>query len=79
MIDPHQTQQANVLSGIRAVHEQVRRHEQEVARRVAAARKIGVSWNSIGSVLGVSKQAAWERYGKNDPHPAARRPPAEQE
>lgn len=77
MIDPVQTQQTNVLNGIREAHEQVQRNEHEVVRRVAAAREMGVSWRSIGSVLGVSKQAAWERYGKNDPHPARSKPPTE--
>lgn len=66
MIDPVQIQQTNVLNELREAHEQVRRNEGEVARSVTAARELGLSWSAIGSVLGVSKQAAWERYGKTE-------------
>lgn len=79
MINQLQSQQINVLGGLREAHERLQQDEQEIARLVAAAREYGVSWSSIGSVLRVSKQAAWERYGKNDPHPARSRPPAEEE
>jgi hypothetical protein len=30
---------------------------------VFVARKEGMSWDQIGKRLGVSRQAAWERYG----------------
>ena len=73
----NESQQQNVLSGLREAHEALRRDEQEVVRRVAAAREHGISWQSIGQVLGISKQAAWERFGKADPHPARNRPPSE--
>lgn len=72
-----QSQQQNVLAGLREAHEQARRSDDKVRRLVAAAREYGLSWQSIGSVLSVSKQAAWERYGKGDPHPLRNRPPAE--
>lgn len=40
-------------------------HEQrEVDEAVAAARANGRSWGEIGLVLGVSRQAARERYGQ---------------
>ncbi len=70
-------QEQNVLQGIREVNEAVRRNERELRSCVAAAREVGLSWQQIGSVLDVSKQAAWERFGKHDPHPARRRPPEE--
>ena len=58
------SQQQNVLSGLREAHETLRRDEQEVARRVAAAREYGISWQSIGQVLGISKQAAHQRFAR---------------
>ena len=35
------------------------------------AREDGASWEEIAKELGVTRQAAWERYGKGveDPHP----------
>lgn len=32
---------------------------------VAAAREAGVTWASIGEVLGITRQAAFQRFGKN--------------
>ncbi len=37
--------------------------ELEAAAAVAAARAAGSSWTSIGRVLGISKQAAQQRFG----------------
>jgi len=30
--------------------------------QIDTLRKRGVSWNAIGTVLGMSRQAAWERF-----------------
>jgi hypothetical protein len=38
--------------------------ESEIEEAVVAARRNGASWNFIAGVLGVSKQAAHERYGR---------------
>ncbi len=38
--------------------------EHEAAAAVAAARADGSSWVSIGRVLGITKQAAQQRFGK---------------
>jgi hypothetical protein len=35
-----------------------------------------VPWQSIGHVLEISKQAAWERFGRDDPTQVAARRPA---
>lgn len=37
--------------------------ERLLVTEVAAARTEGLSWSEIGHWLGISKQAAWERYG----------------
>ena len=34
-----------------------------VARAVVEAHEAGLSWSDIGSVLGITKQSAWETYG----------------
>ena len=33
---------------------------------VAAARTAGMSWSAIGATLGISRQAAWERFGTQE-------------
>jgi hypothetical protein len=38
--------------------------EAAIRRRVKAARKAGQTWSDIGTCLGVTKQAAQQRYGK---------------
>ena len=39
--------------------------ERRLAAAVTAAREAGWSWRRIGEVLGVSAQAAHQRYGKS--------------
>ena len=60
--------EVDVLSAIREALEERERLQGETARidrridsLVAAAREIRASWQSIGKMLGMSKQAAWER------------------
>jgi hypothetical protein len=38
--------------------------DEVAAERIGAARERGVSWAAIGQALGVSRQAAWERFSK---------------
>ena len=40
----------------------IRSAEAGVAEHVRVLRTRGVSWTRIGTALGVSKQAAWERF-----------------
>jgi hypothetical protein len=44
--------------------EQLDAAQAEIVAAVAAAREAGDSWTIIGAALGVSRQAAWERFGK---------------
>jgi hypothetical protein len=53
--------------------------DERIASLVAAGREVGITWHIIGRVLGMSKQAAWERYGKTDPHPIRSLPPSAEE
>lgn len=57
--------QVRALSGLREAHDALRRSELQVQDLVSTARKLGISWQAIGSVLGVSRQAAWERFGRS--------------
>ena len=38
-----------------------------------------ITWQQIGRVLGMSKQAAWEKFGKPDLHPIRSLPPSAEE
>ena len=51
------------LALIRQADELVRRSHERLNELVAAARAQGVSWQAIGDELGVSRQAAFKRFG----------------
>ena len=38
------------------------RIEEKIHRQVLKVLKLGGSWTTVSAALGVSKQAAWERY-----------------
>lgn len=40
--------------------------EELEAKAVTIAREQGASWTDIGSALGISRQAAWERFAPGD-------------
>jgi len=71
-LDP-ETVQAEDISDLRAIAEaadDVRRHEALVVERVTVARAHGRSWNEIGVALGVTRQAARQRFtGKLEGNP----------
>lgn len=52
------------LDSLRLAFERRGAEERKVNDLVVAARTEGISWQMIGEALGMSKQAAWERYGK---------------
>lgn len=51
---------------IRHAEELVRRSRQRLQELVSTARSHGVSWQEIGGTLGVSRQAAFKRFGARD-------------
>lgn len=55
---------AKALGDLRLVRGLLDEKEQEV---VAAARTGGLAWSRIAAALGVSRQAAWERWHDLDP------------
>ncbi|MEV5337073.1 MULTISPECIES: hypothetical protein [Actinomycetes] len=48
---------------IRQADELVRRSRERLQESVSTARSYGVSWQEIGATLGVSRQAAFKRFG----------------
>ena len=64
-LDP-ETAQVEDLADLRAIAEaaeQARRDEALLTEKVAQARAHGRSWNRIATALGVSRQAARQRFG----------------
>ena len=55
------------LRAIAEAAEAARKAEADVRERVELARASGVSWNRIGVALGVSRQAARQRYSSRRP------------
>ncbi len=53
---------AQVLGEVVALHEQWLRAEVAVRSAISEAREGGVSWEAIGGALGVSRQAANQRW-----------------
>lgn len=52
------------IDSLRLAFERRAAEDRKVADLVLAAREAGASWQMIGEALGMSKQAAWEKYGK---------------
>lgn len=51
-----------LLGAVSVAAAEVRSSEAGLARRVVAARSAGLSWELIGSSLGISRQAAQQRF-----------------
>ena len=49
---------------VETTEETLRRQREELRAAVKAARVNGATWQEIGDSLGVTRQAAWERFGK---------------
>lgn len=50
------------LAALENITEKAREEADKVPQAVAAARRAGASWAQIGKALGVTRQAAWEKY-----------------
>ncbi len=57
---------SELLSGLAQVQGVVAQADAAVHDYVAILRERGLSWTRIGEALGVSKQAAWERFSGED-------------
>jgi hypothetical protein len=55
-----------LLASLARVQSVVAQVDAAVHGRVAILRERGVNWTRIGQALGVSKQAAWERFSGED-------------
>lgn len=55
---------AGALTQLEDMREIIEAAEAEIKHTVSFARQCGYSWAQIGAALGVSKQAAQQRYGK---------------
>jgi hypothetical protein len=53
------------LADIGEARRQERNAELELRRLVAHARRLGVWWEEIGTAMGVTKQAAQQRFGRD--------------
>lgn len=54
---------ASTMDALERASSSVKRAESELTDCVVAAREAGLSWAQIGTALGMSRQAAHERWG----------------
>lgn len=62
--NPADGRDASYVRRIVSANEAVDAAQQELIDAVAAARDAGDTWDAIGIALGVSRQAAYQRFGK---------------
>lgn len=65
--DPADARDASHIRRIIAANEAVESAQDELVSAVAAARAAGDTWDAIGVALGVSRQAAYQRFGRVAP------------
>jgi len=58
--------QIRALTSLGGLADRVAREQEELAVAVNRARMAGASWRLIGVALGVTTQAAWERFRQPD-------------
>jgi hypothetical protein len=68
-VDPktHPAKDATHFRAIIAARKRLAEAEEELRRAVTEAHEAGDSWTVIGAALDISRQAAWERFGKPEP------------
>jgi hypothetical protein len=66
--DAADARDATHIRRIIAAAEAVEKAEAELRAAVTAARAAGDTWDAIGVALGISRQAAYQRFGKMPPH-----------
>ena len=62
----HERPDEDLLASLARVQSVVAQVDAAVHDRVAILRERAVNWTRIGQALGVSKQAAWERFSGED-------------
>lgn len=60
-------EQAALLAGMMQDTVRIRALERTVRFKVAKARKAGLTWDDIGAALGITRQAAHQRYRISGP------------
>lgn len=54
----------HALAAVGDANDAIQAAKKRLAESVQAARELGISWDTIGTELGVSRQAAQERFGR---------------
>ena len=57
---------ADVLASLRRARETLDNTQTAISALVAEARTQGATWQGIGDALGITRQSAWERFGKRE-------------
>lgn len=50
------------LRSLADIEHELRKSEIRRARAIVAARATGITWDQIAAVLGITRQAAWEKF-----------------
>jgi uncharacterized NAD(P)/FAD-binding protein YdhS len=58
--------ESDALADLRRAREQLDNTQTAISALVAEARARGASWQGIGDALGITRQSAWERFGKRE-------------
>ena len=66
--------QVDVLAWIGAAHERLNAADRTLAAAVTRARQAGHPWTDIGTQLGVSRQAAQQRFTRASAHESTKQP-----